>query len=414
MKHVLNKLTNLQCQKAKTPNGKKEILMNDGGGLYLRVLDNGSKAWVLRTSINGRKIMRGLGSFSEVTLAQARDNRNEYLEQIKKGIDPLETKRLNKFQTKEVTDVTFAQAFESYVQANDESWSLHHATRTESIARMYLLPKFKNLRLSAINDSMILEVLAPLNKEKSATVTKARSILSSVFDHARDSRVFSGVNPMLYLKSNRLLKRKPTVHSKSIETHKIGEFLHKLEAHENLIGKTFLFVNFITALRVGSLLEAKWSWLDTDRKVLNIPASKMKNNKPFVCPLPPMALEKLLNLKKDKIVNANEYIFKGRITKTISNNTPRLILNQVMQDRYHVHGFRTTMNVVLTKSRKFSVEAIEAALAHTNRNTIRTVYLASHDYFDERVDMANWYESYCLAEKQKYQGETKEVKHGVQ
>ncbi len=45
----------------------------DGDGLMLQVTKNGSRSWLLRTVVHGRRRDIGLGSLQHVTLAQARD-----------------------------------------------------------------------------------------------------------------------------------------------------------------------------------------------------------------------------------------------------------------------------------------------------------------------------------------------------
>ena len=45
----------------------------DGGGLYLLIAPSGSKSWLLRTVVKGKRCDLGLGSVSLVPLAEARD-----------------------------------------------------------------------------------------------------------------------------------------------------------------------------------------------------------------------------------------------------------------------------------------------------------------------------------------------------
>ena len=63
----LNKLTVTQARGMSKP-GR----YSDGGGLYLRVLNSGSKSWTLRLKVNGRDREIGLGPYKEVGLADAR------------------------------------------------------------------------------------------------------------------------------------------------------------------------------------------------------------------------------------------------------------------------------------------------------------------------------------------------------
>ena len=45
----------------------------DGGGLYLQVDEGGSRSWLLRTLVHGKRRWMGLGGYPSVTLAEARE-----------------------------------------------------------------------------------------------------------------------------------------------------------------------------------------------------------------------------------------------------------------------------------------------------------------------------------------------------
>ena len=65
----------------------------DGKGLYLQVASSGSKSWLYRYQIAGRRRNMGLGGYPGVTLAKARKARDIQQLRVKAGIDPLEEKR---------------------------------------------------------------------------------------------------------------------------------------------------------------------------------------------------------------------------------------------------------------------------------------------------------------------------------
>ena len=52
-------------------NTTKRGIYADGGGLYLQVARNGSRSWILRYRLGGRRRYCGLGSTLRVTLAEA-------------------------------------------------------------------------------------------------------------------------------------------------------------------------------------------------------------------------------------------------------------------------------------------------------------------------------------------------------
>ena len=65
---IKNKLTSLTLRKITQP-GR----YSDGNNLYLKVEENGSRRWILRLSINGKRRDMGLGSFSFINLNGARE-----------------------------------------------------------------------------------------------------------------------------------------------------------------------------------------------------------------------------------------------------------------------------------------------------------------------------------------------------
>lgn len=82
-----NKLNQKYCETA--PPGEHY----DGGGLFLLVKKDGRRYWRLAASVNGKRKLLGLGNFREVTLAEARRERERLRALVRQGIDPVEQKR---------------------------------------------------------------------------------------------------------------------------------------------------------------------------------------------------------------------------------------------------------------------------------------------------------------------------------
>ena len=83
-------------------------LYGDGGTLYLAVSKWGSKSWVQRVVIDGRRRDIGLGGWPVVSLAEAREAAFENRKLIRKGGDPLAAKRRDKLPTfREAARMTF-------------------------------------------------------------------------------------------------------------------------------------------------------------------------------------------------------------------------------------------------------------------------------------------------------------------
>src|SRR5215472_13902162 len=70
------KLSAVEVAKAKGPG-----VLHDGGGLYLRVSRTGSKSWVFRFQLDGKRRDMGLGPYPEISLAEARTKASEHRKQ---------------------------------------------------------------------------------------------------------------------------------------------------------------------------------------------------------------------------------------------------------------------------------------------------------------------------------------------
>ena len=75
---------------------------SDGDGLHLVVSETGRKKWVLRYQVRGVRRDKGLGSYPEVGLKEARSRAGGDRGLIAKGIDPIEEQRAARRTSKPV------------------------------------------------------------------------------------------------------------------------------------------------------------------------------------------------------------------------------------------------------------------------------------------------------------------------
>src|ERR1044072_7771196 len=87
----------------------------DGGGLYLQVSKSGSKSWVFRYALGGRKRDMGLGSLATFSLAEARDRARRMRQLVADGIDPIDERKAKRGAAAQAQ--TFRQCAERYIAA---------------------------------------------------------------------------------------------------------------------------------------------------------------------------------------------------------------------------------------------------------------------------------------------------------
>jgi hypothetical protein len=87
-------LTDTTIRQAK-PAEKAQPLL-DGGGLYLEIAPSGGKWWRLKDRIGGKETRLSLGVYPEVSLKQAREQRDDARKLLADGIDPGELRKSEK------------------------------------------------------------------------------------------------------------------------------------------------------------------------------------------------------------------------------------------------------------------------------------------------------------------------------
>ena len=132
----------------------------DGRGLQLRIGPSGSKSWILRYQRNGRRHDLGLGSWPEVTLAEAREKTLTARRQILDGEDPIVARKASRARSA-VKAITFRECAESYIAAHSPGWkSPTHAAQWPSTLATYVYPVFGSLPVQAVDTGLVLRAIA--------------------------------------------------------------------------------------------------------------------------------------------------------------------------------------------------------------------------------------------------------------
>ena len=146
----------------------------DGGTLFLRVSPGGSKSWVQRVTIHGKRRDIGLGGFPVVSLEKARRRAFENRVAIADGLDPLATKR------KEALPTFMEAAKKTYV-------ALRPRWRNEKVAKNWIqqlerhaFKRLGDIRVDKIGREDVLGVLTPIWTSKPETARRVRRYIKAV------------------------------------------------------------------------------------------------------------------------------------------------------------------------------------------------------------------------------------------
>lgn len=387
-------LTDTAIKNAKP--GSSDRKMADGGGLYLQVTPSGGKLWRLKYRIDGREKKLAIGKYPDVTLAEARQKRDDARRMIAAGKDPSLEKKRTKLRRRIGADNTFGAIADEYCekQKNDESWAPATATRSE-----YLLSLLRgSLWSTPIADIEAIDVYAAVKRIQDAgnieSAHRTMQLAGAVFRHAILTGRLSS-DPTRDLRGG-LAKRKVTNYAAIVDPDGVGQLMRAIEGFEGQpLTKLALQLSPHVFVRPGELRTAEWSEVDFDAAVWSISAHKTKMRKPHHVPLSRQSLEILR--AAHEISGPTGYVFFGVRTRArpLSENTINAVLRRLGYgaDEMTAHGFRSMASTLLNESKLWHPDAIERALAHGEPDKVKAAYDRSQ-YWDERVKMAQWWSDY--------------------
>ncbi|NNC36455.1 MAG: site-specific integrase [Acidimicrobiales bacterium] len=380
----LNKLTVTQARSMSKP-GR----YSDGGGLYLRVLNSGSKSWTLRLKVNGRDREIGLGPYKDVGLADARVLAERHRTDAKSGIDPLSRKT-------EPAEKTFIECVNDFLKTKESGWTNEkHRAQWYMTLNIYAKPLHK-LMVSDIKTPDVLRVLQPIWLSKHETASRLRGRIEAVLDYAKAMDFRTGENPAVWRGNLKLIlphysKTRNVKHHPALPFDEIKHFYSLLTAREALVARLLEFT-ILTACRSGEARDATWDEINFQDMTWTVPAERMKMCKEHIVPLSTRAIQILTDLSE---YNVDKHVFQHPIRKTpFSSNATRALLQRMGYGHITTHGFRSTFRDWAGDQTNHQRETIENALAHGLKNRAEAAYRRSTALGKRRMLMEDWW-NYC-------------------
>ena len=269
----------------------------DGDGLYLNVAPSGTKSWVQRIVVNGKRRDIGLGSYSVVGLAEARSLASSNRTAVSEGRDPLAEKREARAAARNPapTVPTFADAASRYIELCRPGWTNpKHAAQWESTLATYAFPVIGEMAVDEITPAHVLAVLEPIWTVKNETATRVKQRIGAVMDWAVQHG-YCLYNPV----GKGLLRALPSCrreesHFPALAFEQVGWAVRLVrESNANLLTKLAFEFLVLTAARSGEVRHANWEEILWQRRTWQIPASKMKSRRVHRVPLSGRAMEVL-------------------------------------------------------------------------------------------------------------------------
>lgn len=364
-------------------NGKPRAdTYHDEHGLFLRVQPSGSRQWMWRGTVHGKRVDLGLGGYPYTSLAEARGKAFDHKKLARDGGDP---------RTARGRGVpAFKEAAGRVIALHAKNWKGHVNERqwANSLAH-YVYPHIGRQPVDKITTDDVMRVLLhdDLWHSKAETARRVRQRIGAVMKWAvaKGYRADNPAGNALGAALPRHNGRKQ--HFRSLPHAQVAEALEKVHDSGAWAG-TKLAIEFmvLTATRPGETRLATWKEIDFDTATWTIPPERMKARKAHRVPLSPRALQVLEEAKE--IRDHTGLIFPSVMGKAAANVTYTKLLRGLEINAVS-HGFRSSFRVWCGDN-GVDREVAERALAHTVRNPVEAAYNRGTLFARRRTVMDCW------------------------
>ena len=363
----------------------------DGAGLYLVVDTSGRKRWTYLFQWEGRRREMGLGSTTDVGLAEARELAAAARRKVRSGDDPIAQRKRAAPRVKTFGEVASELMIELEAgwkhPAHRQQWKLHLTG--------YAAP-IRETPVDQVSTDDVLAILQPIWSTKAETASRVRARIERVLDAAKARGLRSGENPArlrghlaLLLPEQRRLARG---HHAALPYEEAPSFLERLRASRGMGARALEFVLF-TLARESEALKASWDEINLGSGLWVIPSHRMKAGKEHRVPLCAGALTLLSTMQEE--VGNDGLIFPGRTGRPLSNATMDAVFDR-LGVRATPHGLRSTFRDWAGDCTAFPREVAEAALAHRTGDAVELAYRRG-DALAKRREMMEAWGTYCCS-----------------
>jgi integrase len=355
-------------------------------GLMLVVRDSGTRAWVLRYQIGGRRRDMGLGPYPEIGLADAREIALDARREIKRdGKDPIAERGRAKIKT-------FKEAAEALIESKRAGWrNAKHRAQWSSTLTTYVYPKIGALDVKVVDTTAVLDVLRPIWAVKTETASWVRQRIETVLDYATAIHARSGDNPARWRGHlDHLLARPSKIravkHHAALDWREVPRFMTELLKRSSVDTRALAFT-VLTVARSGEVRGMKWGELDLKDAVWTVPAGRIKAGREHRVPLQAAAIA-LLGEPEEH----DQLVFPSPLkpSKPLSDATLGAVLKRMSYGDFTTHGFRSSFRDWAGETTSHPREVIEAALAHKLKDKAEAAYARGDLFQKRRRLMQDW------------------------
>ena len=364
--------------------------VTDGNGLVVEVRPAGQKAWLYRYRLCGRQEKLSLGSYPDLTLAEARSRHLDARKAVLAGKSPAQAKQAERRRLSDDLQIVRGLA-KAYLQDHVEGLSSKKDSRGYIEKR--ILPVIGNKFIHEVSPADCIAIVEQIKRKGTPAVArKVLEQLRGLFGYAVDRHLLT-LNPAAQVRAGKIIGTKPS-RNRVLSPAEVKRLLLAADSFPTAQSNRIAFkLLLLTLCRKSELRKAKWTDVNLERGEWRIPAENAKNRNEHIVYLSRQA--QALFRELEGLAGGAPWVLPGRDPlKPLSH----CALNQVLfierqrgakwLDDMHIHDMRRTASTHLHEA-GFSSDVIEKALNHTIGG-VRGVYNRAQYASHRREMLQQW------------------------
>jgi integrase len=366
-------LTDTEIRRSKPADAPYKL--SDAHGLYLLVKPNGGRLWRWKYRVEGKEKLMALGTYPELSLADARERHAKARKQLANGIDPMAERMAEKTAVMVATEHTFEKIAELWQTHWKGNKSARHSETTRNRLKNNVYPVLGNRPIAEVEPMELVKLAKNIEARGASDMAKRiLQIVGMVFRYAV-AHGYSKRNPAAEIRPSDILKPTRKTNMARIDAKELPALLRAIELYDGRpLTRLAIKLMALTFVRTSELIGARWDEFDSEARRWSIPALRMKMKTPHIVPLSTQAIEVLELLRT--ISGKRELVFPGEqdSKKPMSNMTILKALERMgYKGRMTGHGFRGLASTILHEQ-GYNHDHIELQLAHAPRNEVSAAY----------------------------------------
>lgn len=383
-----------------------------GKGLYLQVMPAGARYWRLKYRFAGAARMMSLGVYPEVSLAGAREARDEARQLLASGVDPSMQRRMDKLAQAEALETSLEAVCRAWYADRAPTWVESYARGVRRRLESNLYPWLGKLPLATVTSGMLLVCLQRI-VDRGAVETAHRTLnyLVEIYRWAirRNVVAHNVAADLAGALPASVGSHFPTL----TDPVRIGDLLRAIDVYQGTyVTRYAMQLAPLVFTRPGELRRAKWPEFDLAGALWTVPGERLKmptaqkaTAEPHLVPLSQQAMAILRELMPLTYGAGAGYVFPGArdSRRPMSENTINGAFARLgFKGEIVHHGLRHMASTALNElgwdeggieqqlSHKQRANAVEKQLGRVDRNRIRGIYNKAEYLVTRRKMMQAW------------------------